>query len=796
MLLLALGIYSNPSIQRGPSVSQAEQAHLNCRPILSDETRTGFENPSSRRWRMDGNTIGSQQDEPTWEIPFLNSVSGTGQATNASRFWRFSKPTLLVQKAVNTTVTLFSDTVTMQLPFADPFLQDCKKEQQLTSVLGLLGNPQLTGAAVQQNDTPVDTVQAQSDEKTGAETKLSTDDQPQARMFVGTVIDEEGANLRSGPGLDYVIVDKWAKGQQFPFEMVSADGEWLRINEGLWISASIVAGQEISQTPSPAYVDSPEHPVPIIKASDLGQRVASQEGDRIFLGAVSVREGANIRSGPGLEHEIVSPVSFGSLIAWVAMSEDREWLDLQHGHWISADLVAESKVYRIINTDGAIGPVDGIPVTNISREPLVQTQGTGYIATVISETGAGIRSGPGFEYAVVFTIPQGLDLVYMAQSENGEWLLLEDGNWIAAFQVSTQGFDGTYAVGAQEETSVPSSAEGLEMEESTEPSMEMLALRQQAYEFINKARTSQGLSPVRLGDNQAANQLAADMIMHRNLSDWTMAGHSPAMLYTLAGGEGYQQEISAYAGYYERTDCLDHEPAALLLIALEHLMTIPVNHEAIHFPEHTTVNVGISFSCTALAVQLVFEGEYVSYLNPPTIQNGQLTMEGRLLNGANMVWIGEEIGIWINYLPSPVPLTRGQLFRRIEECRGIPVAAILTQRPMFFSSVDIEKGFETNTPRCLSPSAFNAQSEPPQNEEEAAQLLRAVFNVPLDHILETHSGPIIIPEIWKVNQNRFTVQADVSSILAEHGPGVYMINLVGSVNSNSMYISKYAVFVD
>ena len=107
-----------------------------------------------------------------------------------------------------------------------------------------------------------------------------------------------------------------------------------------------------------------------------------------------------------------------------------------------------------------------------------------------------------------------------------------------------------------------------------------------------------------------------------------------------------------------------------------------------------------------------------------------------------------------------------------------------------------KKGFETSTRGYQPPYAFDAQSEPPQNEEEAAQLLRAVFNVPLDHILETHSGPIIIPEIWKVNQNRFTVQADVSSILAEHGPGVYMINLVGSVNSTSMDISKYAIFVD
>ena len=218
--------------------------------------------------------------------------------------------------------------------------------------------------------------------------------------------------------------------------------------------------------------------MPVIRASDLGEILAIQEGDRIFLGSVLVRDGANIRSGTGLEHEKVSAVSFGSLIAWVAMSEDREWLYLQHGHWISADLVSESKVYRIINTDEAIGPVDGIPVIDISQEQVGQTKGPGYIAAVISESGAGTRSEPGFEYALVATIPLGQEVVYLARSENGEWLLLEDGNWISASQVPIQGFDATYVARVQEETSVPSSAEGLEMEEDAEPSMEMLALRQ------------------------------------------------------------------------------------------------------------------------------------------------------------------------------------------------------------------------------------------------------------------------------------------------------------------------------
>ena len=109
-------------------------------------------------------------------------------------------------------VSLFSGKITIQLPLADSFLQDCEKQQQLTSVPGLLGNPQLTGAPVQQNDTPAETVQAQSDEKTGAENSQIKDAQAQARMFVGTVIDEEGPTFVPGPALTMPSLTNGLKG--------------------------------------------------------------------------------------------------------------------------------------------------------------------------------------------------------------------------------------------------------------------------------------------------------------------------------------------------------------------------------------------------------------------------------------------------------------------------------------------------------------------------------------------------------------------------------------------------------
>ena len=81
----------------------------------------------------------------------------------------------------------------------------------------------------------------------------------------------------------------------------------------------------------------------------------------------------------------------------------------------------------------------------------------------------------------------------MAQSKNGEWLLLEDGNhWISAFQVSTQGFDGTPAILAKaavpaEDLESPSME--LEKQEALDPSFDLPALRQQDFAYVNEAQS-------------------------------------------------------------------------------------------------------------------------------------------------------------------------------------------------------------------------------------------------------------------------------------------------------------------
>ena len=137
---------------------------------------------------------------------------------------------------------------------------------------------------------------------------------------------------------------------------------------------------------------------------------------------------------------------------------------------------------------------------------------------------------------------------------------------------------------------------------------------------------------------------------------------------------------------------------------------------------------------------LLFEGEYVAYQKPPTIQEGQLAMEGRLLNGAKLPWLGLGAveGIRIDYLPLPRPSTRGQLFRAGAGCPGIPVAGILIRLPLVFSTKELEKGSEWERANCLYPYDVDPQSEPPLTEYEAGQL--ALANLESDYVTSFSAG--------------------------------------------------------
>ncbi len=433
---------------------------------------------------------------------------------------------------------------------------------------------------------------------------------------------------------------------------------------------------------------------------------------------------------------------------------------------------------------------------------LEQENFTVYLGTIVGEEGALVRSGPGLEYEVVRTLPLGHLVGYTAVSEDRKWLRLESGDWISVSLVAipevVKDLESTDE--AMSEVPNPSTVPGLPVLPTPSASGLLAAgspevvreeLRQQALNHVNQARAQEGLSPVYLGDNEAAQTHADEMARNQYLSHWNMAGLTPDMRYTLGGGEAYGAENVAFVGNITGPECVPFEPAEWLDSTLDGLLDSPGHRLNILRREHTTLHLGISFDCRILTVVQLFEGEYVTYEIPPTIDGGLLVMQGHLHNGATLPRAGPAEGIRIAFWPPPNPLTRGQLFRAAGYCSGTPIASILVPLPAFYI-------YDSDSPSwshtgCLTPYASDPQSPAPSTNAQASELMEAAKLWEVSP--EAYSGLGILPDIWQVGMNSFVVQADVSQLVAELGPGVYTTLLWGELNGTPIPVSEFAIFV-
>ena len=73
--------------------------------------------------------------------------------------------------------------------------------------------------------------------------------------------------------------------------------------------------------------------------------------------------------------------------------------------------------------------------------------------------------------------------------------------------------------------------------------------RKQALEQINDLRVDNGLYPLKLGNNKAAQLHAEDSLDKLYLSQWTSQGLTSDMLYTQLGGTGYVSWRGLWSGY-------------------------------------------------------------------------------------------------------------------------------------------------------------------------------------------------------------------------------------------------------
>lgn len=189
-----------------------------------------------------------------------------------------------------------------------------------------------------------------------------------------------------------------------------------------------------------------------------------------------------------------------------------------------------------------------------------------------------------------------------------------------------------------------------------------------ALDYINEDRRLHGLETVVLGENEAAQLHAEDMVAGRYLGHWWLDGRKPYMVYSETGGTSYVSENAARTGFsetefnelcmVENVTCDKVSPTADIQ-RLHHAMVYDdAESEWRHRinilnPDHRQVNIGIAYTDRFLALVQHFEGGDVTAPRPPVFEGSVIKIRADL----NKPDITVFPIVQIHYEEFPVPQT-------------------------------------------------------------------------------------------------------------------------------------------
>ena len=306
--------------------------------------------------------------------------------------------------------------------------------------------------------------------------------------------------------------------------------------------------------------------------------------------------------------------------------------------------------------------------------------------------------------------------------------------------------------------------------------------------LINAVRVGAGLSPVVRGDNEAAQSHADNSLENCFSSHWDLDGLTPDMRFSLAGG--YQTATENVSGNdYCRLSGQGYSPilsiAEEVYDAMEGWMDSRGHRANILNSRHKKVNIGLAWDRYNFVAVQQFEGDYIEYTVLPAINDGVLSMEGEVKNGANLEH-GNHIRVIVLYYPPPSPITPGQIVRVYSVCSGRKVALL-----SYKSSGTTESTWRP----CLSPYDVPSDAPAPTSADAAHELWKEAREryESLDARV-----PITIARIrmsrWELDGDRFAVSADLGGVLETHGSGVYQVVLWGVLDGSVEPLSEYSIF--
>ena len=313
-------------------------------------------------------------------------------------------------------------------------------------------------------------------------------------------------------------------------------------------------------------------------------------------------------------------------------------------------------------------------------------------------------------------------------------------------------------------------------------------------ELINAERAKEGLNPVALGRNTAAQIHAENSLKGCFSGHWGLDGTKPYMRYALAGGYQVNKENVSGLDYCTGPDD-GYAPVGTIrphiAKAMAGLMKSAGHRRNIMNPLHKTVSIGIAHDEHNINLVQHFAGDYVHYDRKPAISNGILSLAGRLKNGARLDEYANP-GVHIAYDPPPRPLTPAQVARVYCYDEGELIAALrppLPDNQYYPNSVS-----ELARKKCADPHAVPANAPPAQSPADAARIWQQAYDQYLNRDVVRTEYPWLTARTWTARNPEFDLTADLSDLLRQHGPGVYTVTLWALIGDEILPASSYPIF--
>lgn len=308
---------------------------------------------------------------------------------------------------------------------------------------------------------------------------------------------------------------------------------------------------------------------------------------------------------------------------------------------------------------------------------------------------------------------------------------------------------------------------------------ELSNAREYVLKLINQARAAVNLNEVVFDNNLAAQSHAEDLRTHCVSGHWGTDGLKPYMRFTLAGGEQYSAENVSGSDFCPSDPSRYVSSSIPLKIdeAMNGLLSSPGHLRNILDPHHRKVNIGVAYQRPNLWLVQLFVGDYINYEVTPNIVDGHLTMSGSTKNVADIQ--AGNLNVTISWEKHPHALTRGQLHHTGCVSGGLPIAAL---NPFGAYSAYRVSGTQCPDPYEVPPKAPTAESyfDNP-NLPLSTPFNRAVSLLPTER--------------WQIEDNSFSIAADMSELIEQYGEGVYAINLWADVDGEQVQISEFSIFI-